>query len=173
MSWSQYLFSFSGRINRARMWLFYVVVWAMEMVVFLGILLAYAILLATGVVKEHATSDNQSVYPGIALVVAIGVFVIVFDYMYFAVTVKRLHDRNKSAWWLLIFFLAPIPLTFAPEILTATKLIPPDNQPAQIAAICVGLCGVALSIWSFVELYCLRGTVGDNRFGPDPLAGRI
>ena len=173
MSWSRYLFSFSGRINRARLWLFYVVVWAMEMVVFLGILLAYAILLATGVVNEHTMSDNQSIYPGIAFVIAAGIFVIAIDYMYLAVTVKRLHDRNKSAWWLLIFFLAPIPLTFAPEIMMATKLIPPDNQPAQIAAICAGLCGVALSMWSFVELYCLRGTVGDNRFGPDPLAGRI
>jgi uncharacterized membrane protein YhaH (DUF805 family) len=27
-------------------------------------------------------------------------------------------------------------------------------------------------IWYFVEAGCLRGTVGANRFGPDPLAGR-
>ena len=26
-------------------------------------------------------------------------------------------------------------------------------------------------IWYFVDVFCLRGTVGDNRFGPDPLAG--
>ena len=34
------------------------------------------------------------------------------------------------------------------------------------------LVAAVLSIWGFVELYCLRGTVGDNRYGPDPLAGR-
>jgi uncharacterized membrane protein YhaH (DUF805 family) len=28
-----------------------------------------------------------------------------------------------------------------------------------------------ISLWAFVELYILRGTVGDNRYGPDPLAG--
>jgi uncharacterized membrane protein YhaH (DUF805 family) len=27
------------------------------------------------------------------------------------------------------------------------------------------------AIWSFVELGCLRGTPGDNVYGPDPLAG--
>jgi uncharacterized membrane protein YhaH (DUF805 family) len=31
------------------------------------------------------------------------------------------------------------------------------------------LVSLALMIWGFVELGCLRGTVGPNRFGPDPL----
>ncbi|MEI9885256.1 MAG: hypothetical protein WDN08_01955 [Rhizomicrobium sp.] len=36
------------------------------------------------------------------------------------------------------------------------------------------LGGVAtiISLWAFVELYCLRGTAGDNRYGTDPLAGK-
>jgi uncharacterized membrane protein YhaH (DUF805 family) len=48
---------------------------------------------------------------------------------------RRLHDRNKSAWWLLLCL---IPLIGA----------------------------IIIFIWT----YCLRGTMGDNRFGPDPLA---
>jgi len=35
------------------------------------------------------------------------------------------------------------------------------------------LASLAVSIWAFVELGCLRGTVGTNQYGPDPLAGRI
>jgi uncharacterized membrane protein YhaH (DUF805 family) len=35
------------------------------------------------------------------------------------------------------------------------------------------LFGMALYVWGFVELYCLRGTSGDNQYGPDPLAGRV
>jgi len=27
-----------------------------------------------------------------------------------------------------------------------------------------------ISLWVFIELYFFRGTAGDNRFGPDPLA---
>jgi uncharacterized membrane protein YhaH (DUF805 family) len=29
---------------------------------------------------------------------------------------------------------------------------------------------IVLVIWAFIELGCLRGTPGPNRFGPDPLA---
>jgi uncharacterized membrane protein YhaH (DUF805 family) len=28
----------------------------------------------------------------------------------------------------------------------------------------------AISVWAFVELGCLLGTVGPNRYGPDPLS---
>jgi uncharacterized membrane protein YhaH (DUF805 family) len=50
-----------------------------------------------------------------------------------AVSVRRLHDRDKSGWFVLLYF---IPL--------------------------VGF--IILLIW-----FCMRGTVGPNRFGPDPL----
>lgn len=33
-----------------------------------------------------------------------------------------------------------------------------------------GLASLAISIWALVELGFLRGTVGANRYGPDPLA---
>jgi uncharacterized membrane protein YhaH (DUF805 family) len=52
-----------------------------------------------------------------------------------AVSVRRLHDLDRSGWWIL---LGLIPL--------------------------VGI--IILIIW-----YCQRGTVGVNRFGPDPLGG--
>jgi uncharacterized membrane protein YhaH (DUF805 family) len=35
----------------------------------------------------------------------------------------------------------------------------------------IGLIPVIGAIWLFVELGCLRGTEGTNRFGPDPLYG--
>jgi uncharacterized membrane protein YhaH (DUF805 family) len=33
----------------------------------------------------------------------------------------------------------------------------------------LGIIGLGVGIWSFVELGCLRGTVGPNQHGPDPL----
>jgi uncharacterized membrane protein YhaH (DUF805 family) len=36
--------------------------------------------------------------------------------------------------------------------------------------IALRLVAFAITVWAFVELYCLRGTTGPNRFGPDPLA---
>jgi uncharacterized membrane protein YhaH (DUF805 family) len=49
-----------------------------------------------------------------------------------AMTARRLHDVNRSGWWMLISF-------------TIIGLIP-------------------LLYW-----YCIRGTYGDNFYGPDPL----
>ena len=31
------------------------------------------------------------------------------------------------------------------------------------------LVAFAITVWAFVELGCLRGTVGPNQYGPDPL----
>ena len=33
----------------------------------------------------------------------------------------------------------------------------------------ISLIPIVGAIWLFVELGCLRGSVGDNRFGPDPV----
>ena len=56
-----------------------------------------------------------------------------FVWISLAVNANRWHDRDKSAWWILI-----------------------------------GLVPIAGGIWAFVECGCLRGTMGDNTFGPDP-----
>jgi uncharacterized membrane protein YhaH (DUF805 family) len=90
------------------------------------------------------------------------------------VITKRLHDRDKSAWWLLLF-------VFVPTVLLAVgmgaaiygMLISGDpgddvSQMGGLGAI-ASLVGFAILLWAFVELACLRGTVGPNKYGPDPL----
>ena len=57
-----------------------------------------------------------------------------------AVAVRRLHDRNMSGWWYLGFI--------------ALSMIPVVGFVASIA---------------MLVIFCLKGTDGDNRFGPDPL----
>jgi uncharacterized membrane protein YhaH (DUF805 family) len=56
--------------------------------------------------------------------------------------IRRLHDRGKSGWWYLGFI--------------GTAFIPYLN--------------VITSIWFLIETSFLRGTVGPNDYGPDPLA---
>ncbi len=101
-------------------------------------------------------------------------------YAAFAVAVKRLHDRNKSAWWLLVFYLLPALLN-GPRQMAVFHAMHDGTFLARHGgglamggplAIIAGGAAAIISLWAFVELYILRGTVGDNRFGPDPLAGR-
>jgi uncharacterized membrane protein YhaH (DUF805 family) len=100
---------FSGRAARSEYWywiLFYI----------LGAIVAEIIDSVLGL---------TAIYPLFALAVLLPSL---------AVSFRRLHDLDRSAWWILLAF---IPI--------------------------VGV--IILIIW-----YCSRGTVGPNRFGPDPLA---
>lgn len=96
------------------------------------------------------------------MLVAACVVGIVYVIAYFAVSVKRLHDRDLSAWWLSIFWLLPLMLLFAGSFVVAGSSH--DRTIDLSAIVAFGISG-----WSFIEFFCLRGTVGDNRFGPDPL----
>jgi uncharacterized membrane protein YhaH (DUF805 family) len=80
-----------------------------------------------------------------------------------ATTIKRLHDRNKSGWWIVAFLIAP-PLLGS----IADKL-----DESSVAAIVVTPAAAVLALWGIIELLFLRGTRGPNRFGPDPLAPAI
>jgi len=45
----------------------------------------------------------------------------------------------------------------------------PQSNPMMTV---LRLVSLGLSLWGFVELYCLRGTTGANQYGPDPLEGK-
>ena len=82
-----------------------------------------------------------------------------------AVCVRRLHDRNKSAWWLLPFWIGPLIL------LGLTQWLTDQTGEGGAAAMAALLVALALDIWALVEIGFLRGTPGDNRFGPPPPSG--
>ena len=107
------LFAFDGRIGRKAYWFAAVITIAVD----LAASLLDRLLLGT---------------PNSALSLAAGVFALITG---LAVSAKRWHDRDKSAWWILIV------------------LVP-----------------VIGPIWVVVENGFLRGTIGPNRFGPDPLS---
>ena len=84
-----------------------------------------------------------------------------------AVVVRRLHDRNKSAWWLLAFYVFPVAGAAAIGNLEDAKGV------MSLAAVGLALALAACAIWIIVELGFVRGCRGSNRFGLDPtLSGR-
>jgi uncharacterized membrane protein YhaH (DUF805 family) len=130
------LFSFAGRINRARYWLAVFAADVAGMLVVLGI--------AVGSGRTY-----------LRIAIAVTIF-LALAWINLAVPCKRLHDRDKSAWWLLLFYVVP-------AILPALGL---GNHPAKVI---LGLASAGISIWAFVEIGCLRGTPGPNSYGSDPL----
>ena len=142
MNWRALLFSFSGRINRAKYWL-----------VVLLMVLVLLVATAIGALVFPSGAVGMAV-PGVIVLLVIVVAVFVSGV---AIATKRLHDRDKSAWWLLLFYLAPGFLGAIGDLTGDVGLI-------------FHIVSVAISIWALVELGFLRGTTGPNRFGPDPLA---
>jgi uncharacterized membrane protein YhaH (DUF805 family) len=114
MDYKTLLFSFEGRINRKPYWMFFLTVIAVNIVL---------------VILSMAISEKM----GTMLMLLFSILVL---WSALALQAKRWHDRDKSAWWLLM------------------NLVP-----------------VIGPIWVLVECGFLRGTEGQNSFGPDPLAG--
>jgi uncharacterized membrane protein YhaH (DUF805 family) len=97
-SFAHTLFSFSGRINRAKFWLGQVV----------GIVVSYSLMgLALVYSPDLLTAVNTlpRISPMTYLLGIVGLVLAVWISL--AVMVKRCHDRGKSGWWVL---LALIPL---------------------------------------------------------------
>lgn len=137
----QLWFSFTGRVNRAKYWL---VVLVNVAIVFVLGMIAYAI--------------------GTIGYVILGLVYIAYLVSGISITIRRLHDRDKSGWWVLIFI----------GVLLGAALVGGVLQWAlgTIGSVIGGLLYLGVCVWIFVEVGCLRGTAGDNQFGPDPLAGK-
>jgi uncharacterized membrane protein YhaH (DUF805 family) len=141
MSMTQLLFLFQGRLNRQPYWLIAI---AIAVVVILLVLFA----LATGFEGDFAGSG--------AIFLILGILYIPLVWIGLAISAKRLHDRNKSAWWLIVFYIVP-------------GILGGIAYQIGMAGAVLHIVSFGITVWAFVELGCLRGTRGPNRYGPDPL----
>ncbi|MFD0917017.1 DUF805 domain-containing protein [Pseudahrensia aquimaris] len=146
-------FSFQGRLNRQPFWLRYFA--------FLGCILALyaaAAVLMVGIGSLGSGTAN-SVIGIFGLIVVVIPFVLAFYVSIFSLAVRRLHDRNKSGWWILLPVAIGAVQGFIQEI----------QGPSSILAVMGSFGTFIVFLWFFVELGFLRGTDGPNRFGPNPL----
>src|ERR1700709_392566 len=95
MNWGQLFFKFVGRVNRARFWIAALVLAAINVVL---------------AIVGYLT-DQSVVFQAIN-----GMLNIVILIAGIAVGIKRLHDRNKSGWYLLLFY-------FMPGVLAAASVL--------------------------------------------------
>jgi uncharacterized membrane protein YhaH (DUF805 family) len=165
MSLFHLLFGFSGRINRAKYWLA-VVLWLVFWAIALPVcLLAGFYILGTNLVDGELPSGSdwleKMVHMTLDYVVLFIIFLALMSVSWisaFAIGIKRLHDRNKNGWLIVLFYVAP-------SILGGIA----NTSEQAVASFVLGLASVVISIWGLVELGFLRGTVGPNKYGPDPL----
>lgn len=160
---------FSGRSRRMEFWMFS-----------LGVFLLYfafvllALVVGAGAAGMAASSGGSGAALGgmAGLFASLGILAIVLAVLWLglliptiAVSVRRLHDTNRSGWWLFLYI--------APYLLSVLlQLMAVSSNSTGLAAIgglmsFVGLIGAIV----LLVFYCLPGTPGPNQYGPDPLGG--
>ena len=142
------LFTYEGRINRAKWWL------ALLLYFIALMLLTLLVAIVTAVAFGMELGEGLG-----ALTIALVIWYLLFVISGSMVGIKRCHDRNKSGWWMLLFLGVPV----------VTGILQVAIDPESGLYILISLIGFVIGIWSFVELGCLRGTIGPNQYGPDPL----
>jgi len=125
----------SGRFTRLQWWRFQI--WAM---------FAFIVVLFASI-----NIANDTLRVGFVALAVAALFL-----TWIIVGLKRLHDRNKSAWWLALFYAAPFLLH------SGVYAIGPDY--ALYFAAPAGI----INLWALIELGFLRGSLGPNRFGVNP-----
>ena len=106
--------------------------------------------------------------PFIGLIVILGLLV-----PNLAVTTRRLHDTGRSAGWLLLFPISILGLVISMVVLLIGVLLYFNQDTSKdlylfLVMIVSFAIGIGCSILLLV-LCVLPGTVGPNRYGPDPL----
>jgi uncharacterized membrane protein YhaH (DUF805 family) len=160
-------FGFGGRINRAKFWLLSILLVVLAIVAWIVALLAA--FLITGLTPTDGALPGLD-EPGklvqlildyaVAFLVLFGVMIAIWV-SYLAIGVKRLHDRDKSGWWIVVFYILPWIVGSAANAV--------DKQGNDTLTLILSLIGLLLMLWGIVVLGFLHGTRGPNRFGPDPL----
>jgi uncharacterized membrane protein YhaH (DUF805 family) len=141
LDWSYLFLSFDGRIGRRAFWAAFLAVAALELACHL-------------VVYRFEDGERMSAIVSLA-----------FAYPEFAVFAKRGHDRNISPYVIGAFFV----LSTCMDFLVVTGLGGSTQEPDPVLVL-LSLPWIAFALVLVVELGLRRGTVGPNRYGPDPLA---
>ncbi|TLD82914.1 DUF805 domain-containing protein [Helicobacter sp. MIT 11-5569] len=150
------LFNFKGRASRSEYWWFYLclaIIGSLSGAMILGFAFVGYYLFLNGTILYISYIIYQT-------------FAFVFLMFYISITVRRLHDVNKSGWWLLVWFVSYILMVFI-------GVLSDDTISANTELVGIALSAVlfALLASSIILLIFLvkRGTKGENRFGADPL----
>lgn len=165
MSLFSLFFDFNGRIRRSQYWL----------ATFVLSVLSGMVMLANANLASPAAMKTHDVGTLLAGSVAGLIASCVLLWCGLAVQVKRFHDRGQSGW------LAALPMialttgvaTFISEVMTD------QSFGHMVAAVIPHVIAFwAINIFFFINLGCLQGTDGPNKYGegpglpPPPRAGK-
>jgi uncharacterized membrane protein YhaH (DUF805 family) len=149
-SFGEFYFSSRGRISRSQYWLRF----------FLPVFIIGLILRA---IAAAGGGGGLEILPAL--------FQLIVLWPGIAVLIKRIHDRDKSGALVWALYGPMIPAVLF--LIAAAAAAAAGSREAAIGLSATsGVLGIVtglVGIWFFIEFGCMRGTVGANRYGPDPV----
>ena len=162
----EFYFSPTGRLSRSQYWLRF---W----LPYLGVYITLDL------IAEIAGKGSSL---AIAISITTSILSLITFWPWIALLVKRMHDRDKAWWWVLFYFvpgvlfflllLAWLGTAFLSLATGDTGVTLPALGGLGVVVIVFGLIWLGTFVWFFIEFGCVRGTIGSNRFGPDPVQRR-
>jgi uncharacterized membrane protein YhaH (DUF805 family) len=143
---------FNGRARRSEYWYF----------VLFGIIVSMVTNTADAIITGASSGAVPAPVSGIASLALL--------LPQLSVNVRRLHDTNRSGWWIGGFYLYLIGAVIAGVayfVVSGSSSF--DDGPAIAGMVILGLGAFAYGVLLIV-FTVLPGTHGTNRFGPDPKA---
>lgn len=153
---------FSGRSRRMEFWM-----WQVFQILVYIVVIVLSIALGGGAMMMFGRDPGSALAAGGTILVIFafyGIYCLAVIIPSIAVAVRRLHDTNRTGWWVLAP-LAPYLLIIVAGMIAAAS---PDSAGA--VAILAGVASLAVFALAILLLvfYFLDGTPGANRYGPDP-----
>jgi len=153
---------FSGRSRRKEYWM-----WTLfQVLLYVAIMVVMMMVGGGAAAMGDPNAASAAGGAAIAVLAVYGLLVLAFFIPSIAVTVRRLHDTNRSGWWVL----APV-IPYAVMALAMGGALASGTEGGIAAAGLVSLVAIVAVIGLGITLLvfmCLDGTPGPNRFGPDP-----
>ena len=152
---------FSGRSRRMEFWM-----WQLLQVIVYIIFLMLVMVVGGGAMMAMGDPTAMAAAGGTVMLLfgLYGIYALAIIIPSIAVAVRRLHDTNRSGWWILAP-IAPYMITILSGAMLAAS---PDMVGLfGIIALVSMLAALALALVLLV-FYLLEGTKGPNQYGPDP-----
>ena len=153
---------FSGRSRRMEFWM-----WQLFQIIVYVVFIVLMMALGGGAMMMAGNDPSRVLAAGgaVMLIFAVyGIYCLAVIVPAIAVAVRRLHDTDRTGWWVLAP-LAPYVVVIIAGAMVASS--PDSAGAASILALVSMLAVLALAIVLLV-FYVLDGTPGPNRYGPDP-----
>jgi uncharacterized membrane protein YhaH (DUF805 family) len=150
-------FEFGGRSSRSEFWFF--------------VLFYIIIYIIAAIVDAFIFGGGE----GGGIGILTGIVILAHLIPSISVSVRRLHDIDRTGWWVLFFWGAPILVMIVGMLMMGGSIVAMMSGSDTGAVAGLAGMGAAFMIIALVDLvilivalvfYCTAGTPGPNRFGP-------